>query len=319
MVPASPRAFVVGSMRNTRRSSPTSSVNGRAPPKVANTSTRSAVVRPWGTEANPAVTTRRPGPTLPASTLRPSLDRERASPSAMESCATSPTAASGERTDSGGANAAGIWVSLRSAAVSVVPASMSWVATVTPTPGPASARWPEARDASARTRRNEASPQAAATVRKILEDSGSLRRSENLGTMRIRGTYAAHARPAVTGVTSIDRSEVILLLGVERKRPDAELLERLAPHDHGDGFADPFAHLLLVVFAHEGELDADQLPSHHSCPEPPSACAQSQLLRSAGTRGMAANRRSRSLSRFSPKTFSTSACDTGAMPSTPTS
>src|SRR6266704_1925928 len=107
----------------------------------------------------------------------------------VQTCAlpiSSPTAASGERTDPGGANAAGIWVSLRSAAGSVAPASMSRVATVTPTPGPASARWPEARDASARTKRNEASPQAAATVRKILEDNGSLRRSENLGTMRIR-------------------------------------------------------------------------------------------------------------------------------------
>ena len=49
-------------------------VNGRAPPNVAKTSTRSAVVSPWGTDANPAVTTRRPGPTLPASMLRPSRE-----------------------------------------------------------------------------------------------------------------------------------------------------------------------------------------------------------------------------------------------------
>ena len=187
--------------------------------------------------------------------------------------------------------------------MSVAPASISWVAIVTPTCGPVNARPSEAREASARTRRNEAIAHAAATLRKILEDSGSLRRNENAGTMRIRGTYAAHAQPAVTEVTSIDRSEVILRLGVERKRPDAELLERLAPHDHGDGFADPFAHLLLVLLAHESELDADQLPSHQSCPEPPRACAQSQPLRSSGTRGIAANSRSRSRSLFSPKTL----------------
>jgi len=152
-----------------------------------------------------------------------------------------------------------------------------------------------------------------------LEDSGSLRRNENAGTMRIRGTYAAHAQPAVTEVTSIDRSEVVLPLVVERERPNAELLERLASHDHGHGFADALAELLAVFFGHERELDADQLPSHQSCPEPPRACAQSQPLRSSGTRGIAANSRSRSLSMFSPKTFSTSACETGAIPSTPTS
>src|SRR6476659_2748496 len=319
MILVSPSGSFAGSMRNTRRSSPTSTVNGRAPPNVAKTSTRSAVVSPWGTDAKPAVTTRRPGPTLPASMLRPIRETDRGSPSAIEVWATRPRAESNAGTDPGGANATGICISVRSSAASVAPASMSWVAIVTPTWGPVSARPSEAREASARTRRNEAIAHAAATLRKILEDSGSLRRNENAGTMRIRGTYAAHARPAVTEVTSVDRSEVILLLGIERKRPDAELLERLAPHDHGDGFADPFAQLLLVRLAHESELDADQLPGHQSCPEPPRACAQSQPLRSSGTRGIAANSRSRNLSTFSPKTFSTSACETGAIPSTPTS
>src|SRR5207247_9403606 len=100
-----------------------------------------------------------------------------------------------------------------------------------------------------------------------------------------------------------DRSRVFLLRGIERERAYAELLERLAPHDHGNGFADPLAHLLLVLLAHECELDTHQLASHQSCPEPPSACAQSQPLRSSGTRGMAADRRSRSLATVSPNTF----------------
>src|SRR6266480_1184586 len=102
-------------------------------------------------------------------------------------------AASSDGTDPGGANAAGIWVSSRSAAVSVVRASTSWVAIVTATPGPASVRSPDGPDASARTRRNEATPHAAATVRNTFEDKGSLRRSENVGTIRIRRTYVAHA------------------------------------------------------------------------------------------------------------------------------
>src|SRR6478736_3395547 len=307
MVPVSPSGSFAGSMRNTRRSSPTSTVNGRAPPNVAKTSTRSAVVSPWGTDANPAVTTRRPGPTLPARMLRPSRETDRGSPSAIEVWATRPRAASTAKTDPGGANASGICLSVRSTAVRVAPASMSWVAIATPTCGPVSARPSEAREASARTRRNEAIAHAAATLRKILEDSGSLRRNENAGTMRIRGTYAAHARPAVTEVTSIDRSEVVLPLVVERKRPNAELLERFAPHDHGHGFADPLAELLAVLLGHEGELDADQLPGHQSCPEPPRACPQSQSLRSSGTRGIAAKSRSRRPSMFSPKTFKTSA------------
>src|SRR6476469_6592377 len=110
MVPASPSGSFVGSIRNTRRSSPTSIVNGRAPPNVAKTSTRSAVVSPWGTDANPAVTTRRPGPTLPASMLRPSREEDRGSPSAIEVWATRPRAESNAGTDPGGANATGLCI-----------------------------------------------------------------------------------------------------------------------------------------------------------------------------------------------------------------
>ena len=67
------------------------------------------------------------------------------------------------------------------------------------------------------------------------------------------------------------------------------------------------------------QLDRDEpLRPAHPWPVPARAVAQGHV-RSVGTAGIAAASRLRSVSMFSPKTFSTSSCVTGWMSSTPTS
>src|SRR5688572_28338853 len=111
----------------------------------------------------------------------------------------------------------------------------------------------------------------------------------------------------------------LLVRAAEGHRLHPELLERFLADDDRDRFTHAVGELSRVLVGDEADLDRDEARSgHHACPVPAREVAQGQV-RSAGTSGIAANRRSRTLSMFSPKTLSTSSCVTGGMSSTPTS